>query len=151
MKSSTIEETLVGYSGPFSYQKWLVVPNVSYGLNLHECDVLALTRSGYAHEIEIKVSKADLKKDLLKPHGHRSQKIKCLWFCGPAELKEAFEEICPERAGIILIHEPRTTGGNHRAVIHRKALPNTSARKFTAEERLKMAELGTMRYWSRRV
>ena len=45
----------------FNYRANLIVPNISWGLGLHECDLLVLTSSGYATEIEIKVSKADLK------------------------------------------------------------------------------------------
>jgi hypothetical protein len=99
-----------------------------------------------AHEIEIKISRADMRADLDKKHQHNSIKIRCLWYAGPEILKETFEELCPKNAGIILVRENESL--NH-AYVHRKAKPN-NARKFTIEERLKMAELGTMRYWSRR-
>ena len=34
----------------------LVVPNVSYGMYVHECDLFVLSKSGYATEIEIKIT-----------------------------------------------------------------------------------------------
>ena len=46
----------------------LVVPNVSWGLLNYEADVVSLTPSGYATEVEIKVSKADLLADFKKGH-----------------------------------------------------------------------------------
>ena len=152
MTSSDIEKAITYYpSSPFYYRRWLVVPNISWGLNLHECDLLALSSSNCAHEIEIKVSKSDLKADLGKKHGHRSEKIKCLWFAVPVELKESCEKFCPERAGIILVSMRPDPDGGLRPIasVFRKAKPS-GGRKFGVDERLKMAELGVMRYWSRR-
>ena len=53
----------------------LVVPNVSWGFEVHECDLLIVTKTGYAYEVEIKRSKADLKKDIEKKHGHNSRGV----------------------------------------------------------------------------
>lgn len=47
-------------------RKNIIVPNVSFGMYfkgygaLHECDLLCLSKSGYATEIEIKIIKSDL-------------------------------------------------------------------------------------------
>ena len=56
----------------FGYRKNLIVPNVYWGLDMHECDLLVLSQAGYATEIEIKISIADLRADAKKVHGHRS-------------------------------------------------------------------------------
>lgn len=45
-------------------RKHIIVPNISWGAGLHECDLLVINKSGYATEIEIKISKSDLKKRL---------------------------------------------------------------------------------------
>lgn len=53
----------------FGIRANLIVPNVSWEIyslpfrTLHECDILILSNSGYATEVEIKISKADLLKD----------------------------------------------------------------------------------------
>ena len=85
-----------------NYRSNLIVPNVSWGMALHECDLLVITKAGYAWEVEIKVTKADLKKDSEKWHGHRSSRIKHLFFAIPTYLQDAIEYI-PERAGIITV------------------------------------------------
>lgn len=134
---------------PFHYRRWTVVPNVSWGLGIHECDLLALSGADWAHEIEIKVSKADLKADLEKPHGHDSPKIRCLWFAGPESLKEAFLELAPVRAGIILVKD---RGPSHSpwAYIERKAQPRKYSHKFSGKDKEQLLRLGIMRWWARR-
>ena len=56
----------------------LVVPNVSWGFFNHECDLISISKSGFATEYEIKVSKSDLKADKKKKHTHDDNKIKAL-------------------------------------------------------------------------
>ena len=142
-----IERALVMHGGSrFNFRKCLVVPNVSWGLHLHECDLLALTPAGYAHEVEIKISRSDLVQDTKKRHGHRSQKIKYLWFAGPDVLETDLLALAPERAGIIIIHENE---GSRWPQIVRKATSNKGAKKFTQDERYCLARLGTIRFWTR--
>lgn len=134
------------YSSPFYYRKCVVVPNVYWGMNInHECDILAVTKSRCAHEIEIKISRADMKRDLEKKHNHYDARIRCLWYAGPKELEATFLEFCPKDAGIILI----TEANNKKIVtITRKATPKRNANKFTEAEIAKLCALGLMRYWS---
>lgn len=118
----------------------IIVPNVSWGLFLHECDILVLTKSGYAYEIEIKTDKYDLIKDSKKKHGHWNIKLSRLYFAIPDYLREYTQHI-PERAGILIVSE----GG----FVELKRKPEIKNEyKFTREERLKLAELGTMRIWN---
>jgi hypothetical protein len=114
---------------------------VSYGLDLHECDLLAITASGYATEVEIKVSVSDLRADARKEHGHRSIKIKFLYFAMPIRMK-GHEDLVPERAGILYIDE------NGFVRIERRAKPNKGASKFTGEDVLRLARLGVLRMWN---
>jgi len=41
------------------------------GMGLHECDVLAISKSGYLIEYEIKRSRSDFRADFKKEHKHR--------------------------------------------------------------------------------
>lgn len=131
----------------FGYRANLIVPNVHWGMDLHECDLLVITRMGYAWEIEIKVSKADLKRDAEKWHGHRSRRIKRLYFAIPIDL-EGCADLIPERAGIIIVR-PRDEeyGPNLRCRITRKPVTNKAAQPFTDAERYKVARLGALRIW----
>ena len=118
----------------------LIVPNISFGLGLHECDLLILTRAGYATEIEIKVSRKDLIQDKKKPHSHYSQKIGKLYFAIPEELMSCIDHI-PSRAGIIKIV---TENGKNYCRFVRNA-EQVNKYKFSDKEKLKMAHLGAMR------
>lgn len=95
MTAKDIEVALCAYPSSLFYcRRWVVVPRVSWGLESHECDILALSSSNYAHEIEIKISISDLKADFKKHHQHisRDNKIKCLWYAAPVEMQAAMDE-----------------------------------------------------------
>lgn len=121
-----------------------IVPNISWGLGIHECDLLIVTKAGHAIEVEIKISKADMIADKSKRHGHNSEKIRQLYFAIPEALKSHIAHI-PERAGIMLVIEyPHEC----KARIFRKSKLNMQARKLTPEEILHVARLGTMRIFT---
>jgi hypothetical protein len=117
----------------------LIVPNISWGMFNHECDLLVLTKSGYAYEIEIKVSRSDLRADAEKKHGHVSKKIKKLYFAIPDTLADCVDLI-PEHAGIIVV------GPTGRCKVTREARVNSS-HKFSDAEMFAFARLGTLRIW----
>jgi hypothetical protein len=120
----------------------LIVPNVSWGLNLHECDLLIMTNSGYCTEVEIKTTLTDLKRDAQKRHGHKSERIKYLYYAIPAKLaKLSVFEFIPERAGVLTIS---TTGIVFELV---KPAKNEDARALREDERYTLARLGAMRVW----
>jgi hypothetical protein len=100
MRTLDIEIAIMQYLNPM---RNLIVPNASWGVRLHECDLLSLSKSGYATEIEIKISKSDLLKDKIKKHNHLSNYIKKLYFAVPEKLKEIALKEIPERAGLIII------------------------------------------------
>jgi hypothetical protein len=56
LKTAEMEVELGRY---FNYRQNIIVSNVSWGLGIHECDLLIITKSGYATEVEIKVSLSD--------------------------------------------------------------------------------------------
>jgi len=117
----------------------LIVPNVSWGLEIHECDLLVVTKSRYLWEVEIKVSKADLVKDKLKTHCHKNSKLKRLYFAIPEFLESEIEHI-PERAGIIIVNEL----GKCRTLRYPK---ENGTYKISEADYLKIAHLGCMRMW----
>lgn len=125
-------------------QQRLIVPNVSWGLGIHECDILTVSHSGYASEIEIKVSKSDLCRDAHKHHQHRSQRIKYLYFAMPASMCE-YEADVPTQAGIILVDY---YDFRYQCTLTRRPTPNKLAKKFTDAEMFTLARLGALRIWS---
>jgi len=121
----------------------LVVPNISWGIGIHECDLFVLTKSGYAYEVEIKVSMADLKKDCEKHHQHLSNKIKKFYFAIPYYMVGDDALACiPARAGIIVVD------ARHQCAVIREAEVNNSSIKFSDEYRFKIARLGALRIWT---
>ena len=134
-----------------NYRQNLIVPNVSWGISgLHECDLLVVSKAGYLTEIEIKVTRADLRADKKKWHGHESRRIKRLFFALPDYLEHCIDMV-PERAGIILVRPkanvPYVYPYHQRCREIRKAQRNKDAGKITVTDRYKIARLGALRIW----
>ena len=127
----------------------IIVPNISWSFFNHECDLLRLSKAGFATEIEIKISKADLIKDNGKRHGHYHKKIKHLYFAIPGYLQDHIEHI-PNHAGIIIVDSEKLIDlryhTTHKCRILR-APTKQSDYIFTAGERLRLLELMAMRIW----
>lgn len=145
MKTLDIEIALMKY---LDVRKNIIVPNVHWGLNLnnkymHECDLLCLSTSGYATEVEIKISKSDLIKDKDKKHQHAHNHIKYLYFAVPEELKEIALTEIPEHAGLFSLHE--WFDGHISVTTVRQPTANKLASKWTDEERMKLMRLGVIR------
>ena len=122
----------------------VIVNGIHWGLDvgsklMHECDILSLSKSSYASEVEIKISKPDLLKDKLKLHGHCHNHIKYLWFAVPVELRNIALIEIPYRAGLYLVYDDKTVS------ICRPAIANKNAVKWTDKERNYLMKLGTMR------
>ena len=121
----------------------LCVPNVSWGFNIHECDLLVLTKNQYLIEVEIKLSKSDLKADLKKRHKHINRKIKHLYFALPEELEPHIEYV-PERAGIFIVRPGKTQDKVHKI---RYPKTNLEALPITDRQAFQFARLGALRIW----
>ena len=125
----------------FPKKKYVIVPNVSWGMFPYEMDLCALNhRSRYATEIEIKISRADLKRDSLKRHQHDSVAIRWLWFAMPEKLR-GYEEFVMERAGIFYVSK------DGKVSIFRHPKQNKESGKWDDDMAYTLAGLGTMRYW----
>jgi len=137
----------------FDIRRNLIVSNVHWGISynhnlLHECDILSLSKSGYATEIEIKISKSDLLKDKNKPHKHDHPLIANLYFAVPAKLKELALSEIPERAGLILVESKYNKYlGKDFMHIHvvRSPIRNKGCIKWDDVLIMKLARLGTLR------
>lgn len=126
-------------------RKNLIVPNVSFGMGLHECDILSLTKSGYATEVEIKISRADLLKDKHKSHGHESKRIKSLYFAVPEKLKELALAEIPERSGLLVVHWRSAKKLGYYVTTAREPVVDKYAEKWNDRDRMNLSRLGTMR------
>jgi hypothetical protein len=141
MNYETCKEIELAVAKWFGVRRYVMVPNVSWGLLPYEADILALTKSGYLWEIEIKVSRSDLLRDGKKRHQHDSYKVRQLWFAIPEKLENCAEYI-PQRAGIFVVG----VAGN--VIERRQPTANPAARKLSDVERFQFARLGALRVWS---
>jgi hypothetical protein len=100
-------------------------------------------------EIEIKVSKSDLKRDIEKEHRHYDSRIRQLYFAGPIELEEAFKEYAPPEAGIITVfYDEKHRWHNWQCTVRRRPKARKTYHPFTDKEIFTLLRLGNMRYWS---
>lgn len=137
----------------FDFRRNVSVPNVSWGWGLsHEADLVCVTLSGTTSEIEVKVSMEDLRADKNKPYGHKSKKIKHLWFAIPNTLdeKEALREI-PERAGLVVVSMRRISNGKMKYFTRVSRRPRVNKAEYVkpdVEQINRLLRLGVMRMWS---
>lgn len=136
------------------YKTNVIVPNISWPMDgLHECDLLSLSKTGYATEIEIKVSKADLLKDKEKRHRHNDILITYFYFAVPEILEDFALENIPKDAGLFVIrletygyNDPYPYNVTKLRACHVKACKKRSnSIKWDNSQRNKLMRLGTMR------
>lgn len=146
MKTLEIEVAVMKY---FGIRQNLIVPNIHWGmlgLN-YECDLVRLSSSNYATEIEIKISKSDLLRDKEKRHYHDSTLFKYLYYAIPEKLKDIALAEIPEYAGLLVVKkiEREYSWQSPYRTIEAKKPIKKSDRQWTAGERYKLAGLGAMR------
>ena len=144
MTERDVQNNLV--RGRWPYMQFLSVPNTN-GFLRYEADLLIVSAAGYLTEVEIKVTRADLRADVKKGHGHRSKLVKSLWFAGPESLTAAFLEFAPERAGVLVIRE----GERWASTVVRQPKRNAHASALTMKHQYNLARLGALRYWTHRM
>lgn len=163
MKTLEIELALMDY---FDFRRNIVIPNITpmsaTPINF-ETDMLSLTSKGYASGVEIKVSKQDLRRDLLKVQW-KNEHLKELYFgmfkyfyyAVPEFLIEETEKQIPEWCGILRasywesfkwINNEKFHYLKSTVSVHRKPKPLFN-RKWTDSEMRKAMHLGTMRIYS---
>jgi hypothetical protein len=141
MTAKQIEYAVAMYYG---VRKNNIVPNISWGLGIHECDLLIVEPCRWATEVEIKISISDLKADAKKWHHHESELIRSLYFAIPTSLFDKALPFIPERAGVLTVDE------FERITCVRYAEPNPAAVKITDTKLLEILRLGNMRTWGLR-
>lgn len=155
MKWNADTVALAVANGIFHWRKFIVVPNVSWGLLPHEADLIAMTDAGYLSEVEIKVSKADFLADrekykhrLAEAHGQH-ELIKEFFYAMPTQVWDKCKpDDLPPGAGLILVSRDEYDR-KPRAHIAQKPTTNGRARKVRDDERLQLMRLAYMRYWCR--
>ena len=140
----------------FDIRTKLIIPNVSWGFGLrHEADLIIVTRSKCLYEVELKISKADLKADLKKKHKHKDPKnrIKRLYFAMPEYVYE--ESLVPDDAGVLIAQwvdeyynwNGKKTAGSWQLRVER--LPkDKKVKPLLDKDYLKLLELCAMRIWT---
>jgi len=145
MKTIEIEIAMMAY---LNVRQNLIVPNTHWGLYLgnkamHECDLLMLTKSGYATEIEIKVSKSDLLNDNKKLHFHSHEYITKFYFAVPDFLEEVALTSIPDHAGLFVLKYKKD--GSLKVTKRKDAFRSKASIKWNDKERYQLARLGAMR------
>ena len=156
----TIEQILIGLrnSGLWNIRSDIMIPNLSYGLLPYEADFVAITKSGYMAEVEIKRSWPDFKNDFKKGHNHDAVQVYYFYYCVPESIKdkvldfltEKYADKIMKRPAVLVFDEKgrikiaRYSDGHHGWPYGR----HPEKRKLFLEEILKVARLGQLRYWS---
>ena len=139
MNSGFIQFRVAMYFDP---RRYIIVPNVSWGLGIHECDLLMVNKDGYGTEVEVKISRSDIIADQKKPHHqrHACDRIKRLYFAIPTKLRHC-ADLIPAHAGII------TVADDGSCVVERRPKNYHAARSWTVGERNELLRNASIKYW----
>lgn len=143
MKTIDIETAI---AREFNYRNNLIVPCVSWGFDIHECDILICSKAGYLTEIEIKISKSDLLAEKKKAHKHNDNRIKSFYYAVPIEMKDYAIELIPENAG--LLSARKSESGLVTIKTEKNCIPNKNAKPIEIYEQYKLARLGAIKIWT---
>lgn len=171
------ERSIATFLARFTFDRkhLVIVPNCSWPGS--ECDLLVVTPNLRVIDVEIKISRADLKADAKKdkwfhawdwkidgPYPTQGSKWNCrprqwprsVWkhyYCLPAEIwkPELLECIAPT-SGVLLIYD-NPNGSNYKPrspfkiICERPAKPCRDAQKICAEDAIDIARLASLRMW----
>lgn len=145
-----IQDAIILYYAKDDIRNNIIVPNVYWGLGIqYEADLVIANKSGYATEFEIKRSYSDFVADFNKSEkAHKGQWVYRFYYVLPLSIKDKVENFI-EYANIeipaILYYDENGNITKNDGISYRKG-----GRKMFLEEQLKLAKLGTMRYWALR-
>ena len=148
----TVKDIQARLAEHWGIRNHIIVPNVSWGLLDYEADLLIMNKTGYVTEIEIKRSWSDFLADFKKDdNAHKSELVYQFWYCVPDGLYskciEKLKEVYPnslDRPNVISYSESGMLNFHGKSSSYCRG----KHRKLFLEEQLKLARLGTMRYWS---
>lgn len=149
----------------FGYRANIIVPNISWGAGLNECDLLIINKNNICTEVEIKISKSDLKADFKKHHRwtkdeipiFKPQKsIKFMYYAVPENMIELAVQLLPSQIGILVIKkivEPKYRMSSiivtyYKCFYHRRAKANSNFIVMNDKEVLNITRLMGMRVWT---
>lgn len=133
----------------------------------HECDILAVTQDLRIIDVEVKISRADLKADASKrkwwqstgwnrelrdwnPSESREHppKVWKHYYAMPASIwqPELFEALASPASGVLLLSADKH--GRLAVTCERRTRPNRDAYRLTAEQAVDIARLANLRMWS---
>lgn len=148
----TVKDIQALLANHWGIRNHIIVPNVSWGLLDYEADLLIMNKTGYMTEIEIKRSWSDFLADFKKDDcAHRSEIVYQFWYCVPDAIYkdciEKLKEVYPDK-----LDRPNVISYSDDGILnfHGKTASYCRGkhRKLFLEEQLKLARLGTLRYWS---
>lgn len=131
----------------------------------YECDVLAVTTDLRIIDVEVKISRADLKADAKKdkwwnrigwsshhgpdaPRQHPRKVWKHYYAMPKAIWKPELLDCLPSPAsGVLLLAEPQYPGGIVTVKCERRATPAKDAHRLKPEEVIDIARLANLRMW----
>lgn len=131
----------------------------------HECDVLAVTMNLRIIDVEVKISRADLKADAKKdkwwhrigwsshhgpdaPRLHPRKVWKHYYAMPKAIWKPELLDCLPSKAsGVLLLQEPQYPDGIVTVMCERRATPATDAYRLKPEEVMDISRLANLRMW----
>jgi hypothetical protein len=143
----------------------VLVPNTTW--TGYEADVLGVTMDLRLVDIEIKISRSDLKADAAKDKWWRRmgwskegpphklpwpRKVWKHYYCLPAEIwkSELLEALPSPKSGVLLVSPSREAPEDETRVTvqcMRRATPNRDAERLTAEQAVDVARLANLRMW----
>lgn len=145
--AAAIELALIQF---FEARRNFVIPNVKWGWrNLsYEIDLMVVTSSLYAYDIEIKISAGDLRRDLKKykwRYCREQHYFRRSYFAMPREM-ERYQDLVPKHAGVLLIGYD---GRGHWLTTDevRKPEQDGAAKKVTETELAQLGRLCMLRMW----
>lgn len=144
----------------FQNRSLLIVPNTNW--TGYETDLLCIERPGLRIiDVEIKISRADLKADPKKDkwwHSRPWSRVKAGTERAPREWPEHVWKhyyalpldiwtadllaTLPEASGVVALRSP------HRLEVMRNAKPNRAAKPITAADAIDLARLASLRMWA---
>lgn len=145
----------------FNRKHLIVVPNCYW--TGYETDLLVVHENLKLIDVEIKISRADLKADIGKdkwwhmrhwgatrdaPRVARDWPVK-VWrhyYCMPADIwKDELLDAIPPRSGVVLLSETRS--GTVRADCKRRAQQNPDAKPIDTADAINLGRLASLRMW----
>ncbi len=147
MNLLTLECAIARY---FDYRQNVIIPNVSWGMGLkYEADMIIISMARYCTEIELKISRADLKRDsnkkkwcLTSPEWSSLNYniIRRQFFGLPESFCDIIKHI-PSQCGVLLVSESGKVHLERTAKLNR-------ARPLAEKEYLHALHLVSMRLWT---